>query len=56
MRLTVAANLGAVLGPLRITGEGGYQAGKAMMLKTIFAENDTDAGHFFATLGASFVY
>lgn len=51
MRIVTLTNLSLVLGPTRITFEGGFQIGKDEDLATIFQAHDTRAGTFFGGIG-----
>lgn len=53
-RLVTAFNTGLVLGPVHLSGEGGYQVGKDEGLTTRFAENNLKAGKFFGSVGLGF--
>lgn len=53
-RMVTAFNTGLVLGPVRLSGEGGYQIGKDEGLATRFAENNLKAGKFFGSFGLGF--
>lgn len=53
-RMVTAFNTGLVLGPVRLSGEGGYQIGKDEGLVTRFAENNLKAGKFFGSFGFGF--
>jgi hypothetical protein len=54
MRILTLANAAWLLGPARLTLEGGFQVGKDDKLTTIFEANDTRAGRFFGGLGIGF--
>jgi hypothetical protein len=51
MRIVTALDLGVHVGPVQFVGEGGYQVGSNLALTTRFAENNTNAGKFFGSIG-----
>jgi hypothetical protein len=56
MRLLTVLDLGAHLGPIRLGVEGGYQAGSKLTQKTIFAENNVNAGKFYGGFGVGLFF
>lgn len=55
-RLTATLNAAINLGPLSLWGEGGFQVGKAVEVKTIFEGVNPSAGRFYGGLGAALTF
>lgn len=54
MRIVTTTSGSLLLGPVRLSVEGGFQVGKDDKLPTVFEAVDTRSGRFFGAFGIGF--